>query len=1050
MISQYAELQVTTNFSFLRGASHPQELIRRAAELGYRAVAVTDLHTMAGIIRAHAEAKECGMPLVVGARVHPRRTAEAAAEHLPLSILLYATDKASYGRLTTLLTTGKLRAPKGECYLTLDDIVAFQNDLLAVAVLHDPHRQEIPTLLRALRETFSDDRLSLALSSTYSATYRVQEALVASLAKNIGIPLVAVNDVYYHIAERRILQDVLTCIRLGSTIESAGYALHANAERYLKPPAEMHRLFRSHPGAVNRTLAIAERAARFSLSELRYEYPQEVCPDGMSPQEYLRELVIDGMRRHYPGGVPKEVLEQIRHEMQIIRELQYEKYFLTVYDIVRFARSRGILCQGRGAAANSAICYVLGITAVDPSQIRLLFERFISKERNEPPDIDIDFEHERREEVIQYIYNRYGRMRAALTAEAICYRSRSSVRDVGKVFGLAPEAIDTLVRIKTRDSLRLISDERVQELGLDPSSLAVQHTIALSETLRTFPRHLSQHVGGFIISDPPLCEISPIENAAMPDRTTIEWDKDDIEELGILKIDVLGLGMLTCIRKGMDLINRHRLHKVNGSVAELTLHSMPREDPAVYDMICRAETIGVFQIESRAQMAMLPRMRPRCFYDLVVEVAIVRPGPIQGGMVHPYLRRRQGLERATYPDERIKKILGQTLGVPIFQEQVMELAVIAAGFTPGESDRLRRAMASWRKDVNALLRFEKRVKDGMMKGGYSAEFAHQVFEQMKGFGEYGFPQSHSASFAILVYASAWLKCHYPAVFAAALLNSQPMGFYQPAQIVEDAKRAGVQVLRVDVNASEWDCTLERTERGDLGLRLGMRMVRGLREAEAEKIVKARTPGRSLLTVLSLWRASRIRVDQLRKLVRADAFQSMNLGRQEAMWQTQRLRDDHLPLFDAHEDAEPEVSLPLLSERIEVYRDYGTVGLSLRAHPVSFLRKVLDAQGVVTAATVRGSPNGKRLLHAGLVLVRQRPGTAGKIIFMTVEDETGMANLIVKPEIEQAYLDAIHDSTIILVRGRVQREGEVVHLLVDEAIDISGTVGELHAESRDFH
>jgi len=1083
----YAELQVTSNFSLLKGGSHPQELVRRASELDYRAIGITDLHSLAGIVRAHVAAKEVNLQLAVGTRVHPRSLPLLPTELLsnlqlpnsllpssllPFSLLLYATDVESYGRLSTLLTTGKLRTHKGECLLTIEDIARYNSGLVAIVINEESSLEAISSSLsphlESLKEIFNQDRLSLAISNSYSLGQHLKISQLTELSRQHQIPLVATNNILYHIPERRILQDVLTCIREHSTIDSAGYALSGNAERFLKSKQEIAHLFRHLPKALTRTVEIAERTAGFSLSQLRYHYPQEICPKGQTPAEHLHELVSAGIKEHYPNGIPAAVLEQIRRELQIIRELDYEKYFLTVNDIVRFARSREILCQGRGAAANSAVCYVLGITAVDPAQIRLLFERFISKERNEPPDIDIDFEHERREEVIQYLYNRYGRLRAALTAEVICYRTKSSVRDTAKVFGLPEETTTALLRAKTRASHRQISRERLLELGVDPDSRAIQHTLAISEILKSFPRHLSQHVGGFIVSDPPLCNTTPIENAAMPNRTTIEWDKDDIENLGILKVDVLALGMLTCIRKGMEMINLYELHP-----ERLTLHSLPREDKKVYDMICRGETLGVFQIESRAQMAMLPRMKPRCFYDLVVQVAIVRPGPIQGGMVHPYLRRRQGKERAYYPNEKIKKILESTLGVPIFQEQVMELAVVAAGFSAGEADQLRRAMASWKKDENALLAFEERFKGGMRKNGYDESFAAQVFEQMKGFGEYGFPQSHAASFALLVYASAWIKCHYPTVFAAALLNSQPMGFYLPAQIIEEAKRAGVRVLPIDVNFSFWDCSLEYLRedlsgqtKTALALRLGMRLVRGAQKSEIEKLYSLTSlPSTSssptnrhnsyrprYRSLLSLWKETRCLSSQLKHLARADAFQSLGLGRQEAMWQIQKLRDERLPLFEGLEEAEPEVSLPTLSQQLQVYRDYSTTGLSLRAHPLSFARPILDSAQAITIEQFKNLRHNQRAAIAGIVLVRQRPMTAKGVLFVTLEDETGMANLIVKPEILAKYLDQILDSTVLLVQGRIQSDSGVVHLIVEEAVDASYICvneEEFEPTSRDF-
>jgi len=1048
----YAELAVTTNFSFLRGASHPQEYVERAMELGYRALAITDLNNLAGIVRAHGAAKEIGLPLIIGCRVQlyslllSNKEIDNESNLLPFSLLLHATDKASYQRLSGLLTKGKLRAEKGRCFLTIDDLPEYAEGLLATAAIHNFDHPQLEALLQKLKKSFPPKRLSLALRSTYDPNDHKFQLLTAELGSQLGIDLVATNDVHYHLPRRRRLQDALTCIRLGCTIEEAGFKLFSNAERHLKSVAEINHLFRRYPNAIRRSVELAEQCT-FSLSELKYEYPREICPDGKTPAEYLRELVIQGCKETYPRGLPKTVAMQIKHELELIRDLDYEKYFLTVHDIVRFAKTQKILCQGRGAAANSAVCYVLGITAVDPAQIPLFVERFISKERNEPPDIDIDFEHERREEVIQYIYRKYGRLRAALTAEVIAYRTRSSLRDIGKVFGLTIDEIEALIKIKTRSGDYTVSDARLVEVGLDPADINIKHTIELAETLRSFPRHLSQHVGGFVISNPPLSEIVPIENAAMPERSTIEWDKDDIEELGMLKIDVLGLGMLTAIRKAFEFINAEIEKEPghDGLQYPLTLYTLPREDQKVYDMICKADTIGVFQIESRAQMSMLPRLRPRCFYDLVVEVAIVRPGPIQGGMVHPYLRRRQGLEPVTYPDERIKNILHRTMGVPIFQEQVMELSVVAAGFTPGESDQLRRAMASWKKDANALLKFEYKLKHGMKDNGYSEQFAQQVFDQIKGFGEYGFPQSHSASFALLVYASAWIKCYYPAHFAAGLINSLPMGFYQPAQLVQDAKNHGVEVREVDVNFSSWNCSLE----GRKVLRLGMRLVRTLREEEADKISKAVKLHGRFNSVLTLWRASRVRVDTLRHLAAADAFRSMGLDRQAALWEIKKLRDERLPLFEGREDKEEPVKLPALAEQLHVLRDYRSVGLSLKAHLMSFIRGVMDKHRVKTIEEFRVAPNRSRIAIAGMVLLRQAPGTAHGTIFMTVEDETGMANAIIWPTVRDQFRDSILDATFLVISGKVQRESDVLNLIAEEFLDISSFYSDMDSYSRDF-
>lgn len=1068
----YIELAVTSNFSFLRGGSHPDELVAEAAALGYAAVAIADRHTLAGIVRAHVAAKEAGIGLVVGCRL-------VLAEPAGLEMLVYPTDRASYGRLCQLLTFGKRRAAKGECELRLHDLLEYQEGLLGVVVgrerrrdpgAHDRHEgQQGPVeILKALREVFADDRLSLAMSCPYGQDDRRRLGRLAELSRRTGVPLVATNDVYYHSPQRRALQDVLTCIRLGCTLDEAGLELWANAERHLKPPEEMARLFAAYPAALARSVEIAQRAMGFHLDQLRYQYPHEMCPAAQTPMRYLVELTWRGAAERYPAGVPAKVRGQIEHEFALIEELNYAPYFLTVYDLVRFARSQGILCQGRGAAANSAVCYCLGLTAVDPDRIDVLFERFVSRERNEPPDIDIDFEHERREEVIQYIYGKYGRQRAALTAEAITYRGRSAVREVGKALGLSLDLVDRLA--KSLDGRHPAHQLRAQlrEMGLDGEDATLRRLVDLVTELQGFPRHRSQHVGGFVITEDPLCQVVPIENAAMPDRTVIEWDKDDIEALGMLKVDVLGLGMLTCVRKAFELTRQ-------SGGPELGLADVPAEDPAVYDMICAADTVGVFQIESRAQMAMLPRLRPRCYYDLVIEVAIVRPGPIQGDMVHPYLRRRNGEEPVEYPDERIKGVLGKTLGVPLFQEQVMSLAVVAAGFTPGEADQLRRAIAGWNtRGDNLLARFGQRVMDGMIARGYSAEFARRCFEQIKGFGDYGFPESHAASFALLVYVSAWLKRYYPAAFAAALLNSQPMGFYAPAQIVRDAREHGVEVRAVDVNHSGWDCRLEerpggtqaqRREGRDAAwgsngaqspaLRLGMRLIKGMRESEAKAIERAVAQHGCFRSLQALWRASGVRTACLRTLAAADAFASMGIDRQTALWQVGALRDDDLPLFDTPDvDAqECPLQLPKLPGASTVAQDYRLLGLSLRAHPMSFLRQRLAQRGVRPASELKDqtvSPNRQRMAVAGVVLLRQCPATAKGVIFMTLEDETGTANLVVRPPIFERYRKAARHGVIVTARGRVERQGQVVHLLVESMQDISDELGELDAASRDFH
>ncbi|HVX83768.1 MAG TPA: error-prone DNA polymerase [Phycisphaerae bacterium] len=1058
----YAELHVTTNFSFLRGASHPEEMVARAAEMGCHAVAITDINSLAGIVRGKMAAKDAGLPYIVGCHLQVKAAMGPLAAGVddaapPLSLLVYPTDRSAYGRLCRLLTYGKRRAPKGQCRLTLQDVLDHQAGLLAI-VLPPPRVDEIEEHLRVLRGVFDDDRLSLAATCLYDGRDEARLSEAAALARRLDIPLVATNDVHYHVPERKPLQDVLTCIRVGCTIEQAGFSLFANAERHIKGPEEMARLFAAYPEAIARTMTIARRALGFSLDQLKYEYPSEVCPPGKSMMEHLRDLTWKGACERYPAGISDNVRRRIEHEFELIESLNYPAYFLTVADIVTYARSQGILCQGRGAAANSTVCYCLGVTAVDPERIDLLVERFISKERDEPPDIDIDFEHERREEVIQYLYQKYGRDRAALTAEVISYRRRSAIRDVGKAMGLSLDCVDKLAKSGDWWDQGVISLQRVRELGLDARDPILRQTFQLASELIGFPRHLSQHVGGFIITQGPLCESVPIENAAMPDRTVIEWDKDDIDELGMLKVDVLGLGMLTCIRKAIDLVNvERRMLCPHSTDPPLQFHTVPPEDPAVYDMLCRADSIGVFQVESRAQMTMLPRLKPRRFYDLVIEVAIVRPGPIQGGMVHPYLRRRNGEEEFRYPNPQIEAVLGKTLGVPLFQEQAMKLAIVAGGFTPGEADKLRRAMAAWKRKGNLIHLFGQKMIAGMLANGYDPEFAHRCFDQIKGFSDYGFPESHAASFALLVYVSAWLKCHHPAAFAAALINSQPMGFYQPAQIVRDAREHGVAIRPVDVSRSHWDCTLE-PDGDSVALRLGMRLVASMRQAEADKIRAAFEMHGSFRGIQALWRASGVRAATLRTLASADAFASMGLDRQAALWAISRLRDDVLPMFDQLENSdivEAAAALPEVSPIASVVYDYAATGLSLKAHPLSFSRPLLTRRGIIASARLSDPlecPHGRRVAVAGLVLVRQRPGTASGIVFMTTEDETGVANLVVRPQIYDRFYRELRHSATVVVWGKVERQGQVVHVLVQRAANLARLMQTVPARvaARDFH
>jgi error-prone DNA polymerase len=1034
----FAELCVTSNFTFLTGASHPEELVQTAAAMGYRAVALTDTNTLAGVVRAHVAAKEAGIRFLPGSRLRFPDVEDC-------SLLVYPTDGASYRRLCRLLTLGKRRAAKGECHLQLDDLARCAEGLLGVVVPENEQSRDMGDAVCRIRPYFDDDRLSLAVSTLGSPFDTEQLARAAETSRLRGVPLVAINDVHYHTRDRRMLQDVLVCIRNRCTLPQAGFRLSPNSERHLKGPLEMHRLFAACPGAIARTMQIADRCAGFSLDLLRYEYPEEVVPEGKSPIGHLAELVWAGAAKRYPLGISAKVREQIEHELALIAELEYTPYFLTVHDLVEFARSQGILCQGRGAAANSVVCYCLGVTSVNPVEINLLFERFVSRERNEPPDIDIDFEHERREEVIQYIYAKYGRERAALTAEVITYRRRSAVRDVGKALGLSLDLVDRLARDAEWWDEESLNPGRLREMGLNPEEPTMRWLARLASEILGFPRHLSQHVGGFVITRSPLCELVPIENAAMADRTVIEWDKDDVDALGILKIDVLGLGMLTCIRKALDLVNQRR-------EAQLSLATIPSDDRATYEMIQSADTIGVFQIESRAQMSMLPRLRPACFYDLVIEVAIVRPGPIQGDMVHPYLRRRSGGEKPEYPHPLAKEVLGRTLGVPLFQEQCMALAVKIGGFTSGEADQLRRSMAAWKRKGDTIYRFGQKLIDGMTERGIPREFALRCFEQIKGFSEYGFPESHAASFALLVYASSWLKCHYPAQFACAILNSQPMGFYSPAQLVRDAREHGVSVQPVDVHSSSWDCTIEP----DGALRLGMRLVNGLGKDDARRIEAAVHAHGPFATMHDLWRRSDARVSTLRKLAAADAFSSMGLSRQSALWHARALRDSHLPLFD-HAQSEAAATagdtyLPSVTQERQVTLDYRATGFSLKAHPVSFERPRLSKQGVKPNSLLRDSvetPDGASITVAGLVLVRQRPGTANDVTFMTVEDETGIANLVVWRRVYNRYRREA-SSKFILASGRVQRQGEVVHVVVSRIRAATEISGDLVIRPRNFH
>ncbi len=1078
---RYAELHAKTNFSFLEGASHADELVVRAAELGYLALAITDRNSLAGVVRAHTAAKDSALKLIVGAELTPLDAPP---------VVVWATDRAAYGRLCRLLTRGRRRAPKGECALTLSDIGEFSQGLIAavargtkvlaaggsewesvdapVSVGYVHSRDPLRSSLAAYRDMFGDDVYLLA-ELARGPDDAQQLAQLGELSRETDLPLVAAGDVHYHVPARMVLHDVLTAIRHGTTVaEADGKRLFPNAERHLRELGVIKSLFSSVPAALDRTVEIASRCS-FSLDELRYEYPTELAPEGMSPLEYLAQLSWEGACRRYRQGVPERVRRQIEHELRLIGELHYESYFLTVWDLVRFARSRGILCQGRGSAANSAVCYCLGVTSVDPAMTDLLFERFVSKERNEAPDIDVDFEHERREEVLQYVYQKYGRERAGLAATVITYCSRSAIRDAGKALGLSLDRTDALARQVEGHKQEPKLAQRCREVGIDPQGELGRRLVYCVNEMIGFPRHLSQHVGGMVITQGALCELVPIENAAMPDRTVIQWDKDDLDELGILKVDCLCLGMLTALHRCFDLVKQHYGVK-DPQGRELTLATIPADDPNVYDMICRADTVGVFQIESRAQMSMLPRLKPRCYYDLVIEVAIVRPGPIQGNMVHPYLRRRAGEATESYPNEAIRQVLKKTLGVPIFQEQAMRLAVVAAGFTPGEADQLRRAMAAWRRP-GLIDRFRRKLLDGMRRGGLSEEFAQGVYRQIRGFGEYGFPESHAASFALLVYASAWMKHYYPEAYAAALLNSQPMGFYAPAQLIRDARTHEVEVLPVDVNHSRWDCTLEALAGGRARLRLGMRMLNGFRHDDAMAVEQAQagTPFRSLADFArrtGLGRAA------LKCLAEADAFGSLGLTRRESLWQalSRDKKPKAMPLFDAPDhdglddngasensgmrdrftDDEPlPDALPAMNLAEEVFADYQTANLSLRAHPVSFYRGRLDQLGVTSAAGLAELKNGRQVSVAGLVLLRQRPSTARGITFVTLEDETGSMNLIVHQRTWDRFYRIARRSPTWLAHGELQVAESNIHIVVERLEGLPEKLSELKTASRDF-
>ena len=1018
----FTELQVTTNFSFLRGASHPEEFAEHAAALGYSEIAITDRNSFAGIVRAHSAAKKNGIRIIVACRLDLLDGS---------SLLAYPTNLSAYSQLCNLLTIGNRRAEKGDCHLYKKDVYEYSKNVKFILLPPEELNNVFDfdtsfiNILKEYREAFGH-HLYIAASRRYQGDDSKYLYRLKKLATQFDIPMVATNDVHYHEAARRQLQDVVTCVREKCTIQNAGYLLHPNAERYLKPIDEMTRLFRQYPEAIQCTQEIAS-ACKFSLDELKYEYPEELTTEGRSPQEELAHLSWLGAKDRYGPILSAKTIGAINHELKFIEEMNYAAYFLTVHDIVRFAREQKILCQGRGSAANSTVCYCLGITSVDPSKFDLLFERFISSARNEPPDIDVDFEHERREEVIQYIFNKYGRERAAIVATVTQQHQKGAIRDVGKAMGLSVDIINRLSNSIWEFTDEWFEGKRLTEQGFDTSDMHLRKVLQLTEQFLGFPRQLGQHTGGFVITRGKLCDLVPILNARMQDRTCIEWNKDDIDALGFMKIDVLALGMLTCIRKAFDIAKEHY-------GLELTLANIPQDDPKVYDMICRADTIGVFQIESRAQQSMLPRLQPRCFYDLVIEVAIVRPGPIQGDMVHPYLRRRNKQEPVEYPSKELEEILGRTLGVPLFQEQAMKIAIVAAGFTPSEADELRRSMATF-KVKGLVTKFGEKLIQGMMKNGYSLEYSQRVFKQLEGFGSYGFPESHAASFALLVYVSSWIKCYYPDVFACALLNSMPMGFYQPAQIINDARKHGVEALEVDINFSIWDNKLEEISGKYCVLRLGFRQVKGLREEDINVLICNRKKTYKNINEL---RDIKLPEAALEKLADADAFRSIGLDRRQALWEVST-KDRPYAMFSGQQPADAEderITLPVMSTSEHVVHDYAATSFSLKAHPVSFIREKLDQLRITSTKQLSTLKDGAFVKVAGLVLVRQRPGTAGGICFMTIEDETGFANLVIFESLFEKFRKEILQSRLIMVEGKVQIEGEVIHVIVKNCYDFS--------------
>jgi error-prone DNA polymerase len=1050
----YAELVSASNFSFLDGASHPEELVEQALALGLRALALTDRDGLYGVVRAHARLRELRrsaptelatqaqvFKLIVGARLK--------IDQYPPLVLL-AENRDGYSNLCALVTRGRLRSPKGTSCLYLTDLQNRTTGLLALLLDarpplppgQRPQARLHPELLKQARDLFGSN-LYLAVARHLEPGQEERIRQTVRLGQEQGVPLVAVGDVRYHHPSRQPLHDVLTCIREGCTVTTAGQRLRPNGERHLRSPAQMARLFADLPQAVHTSVTLAERCS-FSLDMLTYRYPSELLPAGQhDAMRYLADLVRQGCRWRYPAGTPAAVQRQLEHELQLIGKLSFPHYFLTVHDLVRFARHRGILCQGRGSAANSAVCYVLGITAVDPVDSQLLFERFISEERGDPPDIDVDCEHERREEIIQYLYNKYGRHRAAMACTVVTYRPRSALREVGKALEIPPAAVEQLAHNCVHEG---ITPALFQQVGLDASHQGIRQYGALARQLLHFPRHLSIHVGGFLLSDEPLHHLVPIENAAMEGRTVIQWDKDDLETLRLLKVDVLALGMLSCLRKTFELIDQKEGQ-------QLSLATIPADDHAVYDMICQADTVGVFQIESRAQMNMLPRLKPRNYYDLVVEIAIIRPGPIQGKMVHPYLRRRNGEEPVQFPHPALEEILGRTYGVPLFQEQVMRLAMAVADFTPGEADQLRRAMGSWRRtgQMNAL---SQRLLQGMQNNGLAPSFAQQILNQIKGFAEYGFPESHAASFALLVYASAYLKYYYPACFVCGLLNSLPMGFYPPRTLVADAQRHGVLVRPVDVQESSWDSTLEALPSGPnqrrQALRLGFRLIKGMKRADAEDLLTARQSQGPFRSLTDLQKRTNLNRSALERLAQAGALQSLVASRRRALWMIRGLA----PVDDLFHEVEPtdrDISLPQASPLEEVVSDYQALGFSLRAHPLELARPTLQQRGVASAQELLDSPSGQLVTVAGLVVARQRPATASGVVFLSLEDETGLANAVIWPAVFERFRQILLSHSVLLLRGPLQRVDLVAHVVAQQVAPLNlGAKEPLRLTSRDFH